>query len=92
MKKISIPIVLLLTLLFLACNNENLESDEVLQSEDPNFRVLESTVKHNFAFRASSEEPCLTTNLIAGQDFENPIGTVTIDSDGDNIILTYRHK
>lgn len=89
MKKFSIPIVLFLTLLFLACNNENLESEEVLQSENPNFRVMESTVNHNFAARASYDEPCLTTNLIAGQDFENPIGTVTIDSDGENIILTY---
>ena len=89
MKKLPIPIVFLLPFLFLTCNNENLESDEVLQSKDPNFRVMESNVKHNFASRASYDEPCLTTNLIAGQDFENPVGTVTIDSDGENIILIY---
>jgi len=89
MRNISIPIVLLLTILFLACNNENLETDEVLQSENPNFRVTESKVDHNITSRASQDEPCMSANLIAGQDFENPIGTVTIDSDGENIILTY---
>jgi len=94
MKKISIPIVLLLTLLFLACNNENLESDEVLQSKDLNFRVFESTVNHNFAARVSYDEPCMTTNLIAGQN--HIAGTVSVDVSYDNedfpegnLIITY---
>lgn len=35
----------------------------------------------------TSDEPCFTTTLIAGQHYE--AGIVTVDIDGDNLIITY---
>lgn len=96
MKKFSILLSLMSVLLFLQCTNENPENTQYLETQEPYFRVTESTVKHNFAARASYDEPCKSTNLIAGQDFENPIGAVTVDVDYDNeffpegnLIITY---
>lgn len=89
MKNFPILIALLFAVLFFSCNKDTIEDVDFQEFNDPNFRVSESTIKNNFLARTSSEEPCFTTNLIAGQDFENPIGTVTIDSDDVNIILTY---
>ena len=83
MQKFPIPIILLLAALILSCNNESIETEAMLQFNDPNFRVNAGTVKYNFASRASYDEPCKTTNLIAGQ--HHIAGTVSVDIVDENI-------
>lgn len=79
-----------LSLLFFGCNIESLkqsESQTLTENKSPkknkDFNVEESDGSSDNA----SEEHCFTVNLIAGQHYD--IGTVTIDVDGDNLIVTY---
>jgi hypothetical protein len=88
MKKITVLISALLLISFFSCNTENVNEEKITQ--DPNFRVFEAKVKKKgsiSSLRASLEEPCMTTNLIAGQNYI--AGTVTVDTDGENLIITY---
>lgn len=84
MKKFTFLVAMLLSLTFLSCNKEDITTQ--LTNKDPNIRVYESTTLNMFN-RASYDEPCKTTTLIAGQ--HHVAGTVTVDTDGDNLILTY---
>ena len=89
MKKFPILIALLSAFLFLTCSNDKIENIDFQEIKDPNFRVTESTIKTNSAARASHDEPCFEpVDLIAGQN--HIAGTVTLDSDGEDIIITYQ--
>ncbi len=76
---------MLLALIFTGCSTEQ-QDIELATAKTPNFRVIEFS-KSNFHSRASYDEPCMTTNLIAGQ--HHVAGIVSVDSDGVNLIITY---
>ncbi len=83
MKKITVLISALLLISFFSCNTESINDEKITQ--DPNFRVFEAKVKKKGSvngLRTSLDEPCMTTNLIAGQNYI--AGTVTVDIDGEN--------
>lgn len=89
MKKSIITVMSLGLLIFFGCTFENLEEETL--SQDPNFRVTEAFRKTKKGIssmsRASLEEPCMTTNLIAGQ--HHIAGTITVDTDAEDLIITY---
>ncbi|MBN2867845.1 MAG: hypothetical protein JXK08_04170 [Flavobacteriaceae bacterium] len=88
MKKFSlIALALIATLFTTSCENEETFVDKnTVTNADPNFRV--TTANGNTASqRASYDEPCMTTNLIAGQN--HIAGTVSVDFDGVDLIITY---
>lgn len=93
MKKITLQLFSLVTLLMLSCSPEQIEDDSLNLTLDPNFRVTESIIKdvdlynNRIVIPGGENEPCLSTNLIAGQ--HHIAGTVTVDIDGDDIIITY---
>lgn len=82
MKKITLITAMLFTLTFFNCNTEEELTQD--QSANPNFRVYESS---NSASRATIDDPCTTVNLIAGQNYI--AGTVTVDTDGEDLRITY---
>lgn len=92
MKNIARVSLFSLSLLFFGCNVESLTQSEsqtqtITEKKSPkknkDFNVEES----NSSSDNTSQEHCYSVNLIAGQNYE--IGTVTIDVDGDNLIVTY---
>ncbi len=88
MKKLPFLIALLSVFLFLNCSSEKVDNTDYQEIKAPNFRVSESTVKNNSAARTSYDEPCFPpVDLIAGQN--HIAGTVSVDSDGENLIITY---
>ena len=74
-----------------SCNIENVENNESLINNESLAKKKESkdfTVTHtNDNTLEDSEEHCKTVNLIAGQN--HIAGTVTVDVEGDNLIITY---
>lgn len=90
MKKIPKVISVLLILTFFGCSTEKL--NEETTNKEPNFRV-EAFIKrkskslNTTTSRESLDVPCMTTNLIAGQ--HHIAGTVTVDTDEDDLIITY---
>ena len=83
MKKLTLPTILLCALFLVNCSTE-----EVLETEtnkSPNFRVLESD---GILQRDSVDDPCKVLDLIAGQHII--AGTMSIDANEEDIILTYR--
>ncbi len=84
MKKVILQILAFVTPLMLSCSPEQIEDDSL----NPNFRVIDATIRnieqHN---RNAGDDHCLTTNLIAGQ--HHIAGTITVDIDGDDLIITY---
>lgn len=89
MKKITLQLFAFMTLLMLSCSPEQIEDDSVNLTVNPNFRVSETTIKdvEQHTRNLEGDEHCLTTNLIAGQ--HHIAGTVTVDIDGDTMIITY---
>lgn len=88
MKKITLQIFALVTLLILSCSPDQIEGDTLDLTLDPNFRVFESSVKDlDNQNKNMGDEPCLTVNLIAGQ--HHIAGTVTVVIDGEDLIITY---
>jgi len=90
MKKTTILIIVFFTFTFFSCDIESLESVEKIEStkslekkQEADFIVTESNVSN----LEDSEEHCKTVNLIAGQN--NVAGTVTVDVEGNNLIITY---
>ena len=90
MKTISQIVSVLCFAMLLSCSTEKLNEEAV--SQDPNFRVTEAYRKARNktinTSRESLEDPCMTTNLIAGQ--HHIAGTVTVDIDENDLIITYR--
>lgn len=88
MKQLSLITLTLLALVFFtSCQQEELIIEEnVLVNSNPNFRVSTDT-NSTTNQRASYDEPCMTTNLIAGQN--HIAGTVSTDFDGTDLIITY---
>jgi hypothetical protein len=86
MKHINFFALGLLALTFLACNTEELSIDNSeTNSNNPNFRISESNF--TLAARASTSDPCMVTNLIAGQHYT--AGRVEVGSDGVDLSVTY---
>ncbi len=90
MKKIPQTIFILCAFIVFGCSTEKLAEETA--SKDPNFRVTQSFSKRKNkplnTSRESIEDPCMTTNLIAGQ--HHIAGTVTVDTDEEDLIITYR--
>ena len=86
MKKFTIIPLLISITFILSCSTEKLENSELQSVKDPNFRVSESTV-NRLSARVSLDESCMSTRLMAGQHHE--AGTVSVDNDGENLIITY---
>lgn len=84
MKNITFLAVSLLALICFSCSTEDITIEKT--SKSPNFRVVSNSV-NNSSFRSSLDEPCMTTNLIAGQN--HVAGTVSVDNDGVDLIITY---
>ncbi len=90
MKSIAQMALLSLGLLFFGCNLESIEqSDNQVLAEKKSSKKEKSfdVVESDSSTGDTSDEHCHTVNLIAGQHHE--IGTVTIDIEGDNLIVTY---
>lgn len=83
MKTIKLLCVVLLSVTFYNCNTEELSTEQINKS--PNFRVTES--QDGFSQRESLDDPCTETRLMAGQHYE--AGSVTVDTDGIDLIITY---
>ena len=86
MKKLKFLPTILLACLILTCSNEKSLESSSIEIQDPNFRVSENNLNGQF-HETSDIEPCITTNLIAGQN--NIAGTVSVYNDGENLIITY---
>ncbi len=89
MKNVSLISFVLLTLMFTtSCENEQVETNTInsLETSNPNFRVSSGNDSMS-NYRASYDDPCMTTNLIAGQNYI--AGTVSVDLDGQDLIITY---
>jgi hypothetical protein len=69
--------------LFFSCQKDSINED---LSNQNNFIVKEG-ISSNNNLRSSLDEPCLTVDLIAGQN--DIVGTVTIDRNDTHLILTY---
>ncbi len=90
MKSIARMSLLSLGLFFFGCNLETIEqSDNQVLAEKKSSKKEKSfdVVESDSSTEDTSDEHCHTVNLIAGQHHE--IGTVTIDIEGDNLIVTY---
>tara|TARA_R110002049_G_scaffold55756_2_gene154370 strand:+ start:1028 stop:1636 length:609 start_codon:yes stop_codon:yes gene_type:complete len=88
MKKSIFLIALCLISTLLSCNVENVLNDQSVTSKKANGKKKEATIIEGD--NISTENPnehCKTVNLIAGQN--EIAGVVTIDIDGDNLIITY---
>lgn len=86
MRKVTLLSAIILVLF--SCSSESITNNNQEELRlNPNFRVSEFVKTGNNMSRASLDEPCMTTNLIAGQN--HIAGTVSVDVDGDNLIITY---
>jgi len=88
MKKTTILLILSLVLIFVSCNIEGVENETSIfqkkgEAKNDNIAIIEgdNTTSNDFA------EHCKTVNLTAGQN--HIAGTVTMDIEGDNLIITY---
>lgn len=85
MRNIKLVAVALISVAFFGCNSEELSNENTVQ-KNPNFRVVEGVTSQD-QYRTSLDVPCMTTNLIAGQN--HVAGTVSVDRDGTDLIITY---
>ncbi|MBT8277789.1 MAG: hypothetical protein KJO41_02220 [Bacteroidia bacterium] len=89
MKKITLSLFVFTLILIVGCSpdSENIENTGM----NPNFRVFESSPKDGNSTTTGDKaligDECFSVNLIAGQ--HHIAGTVTVSSDGANLILTY---
>ena len=81
MKKITLIAAMLCTLMFFTCNTEELDQD---LNAEANFRVYESV---NADKKTSTVNPCMTINLIAGEN--NIVGRVEVNTKGQDLQITY---
>jgi len=81
MKKITLIAAMLCTLMFFTCSTEEFTQD---LNTEANFRVYENS---NAAKQTSIVNPCMTVNLIAGQN--NIVGSVKVDTKGQDLRITY---
>lgn len=86
MKKFTFYTMLLSMALFFSCTVDKIDSDPNSNLE-PNFIVVDGKSASKAHERTSLNEPCMTTNLIAGQNMI--AGTVSVDSDGQTLSITY---
>ena len=86
MKKFTFINAILSVAFIFSCSTEKLENSEIQTINDPNFRVSERTIDRPSA-KISKDLPCMWTELMAGQHHE--AGTVSVDNDGENLIITY---
>ena len=84
MKKSIFLFSALILLILSSCSTEKITDESNL---DANFRVTEAIIDGSLFSRASLDDPCYTTNLIAGQNYI--AGTVTVDLDGTDLVITY---
>ena len=95
MKKSTIMLSALFLLILMGCSTENESINET--TIDPNFRVFEYSPKGENTFVGDKAvedgeciaegDECLTTSLIAGQNYT--AGTITVSTDGADLIITY---
>lgn len=89
MKNVSLFIMALFAIfLVTSCEKDetNINHSQSALSNNPNFRVSSGYFTTSNQ-RANYDEPCLTTNLIAGQN--HIAGTVSVNFDGEDLIITY---
>ena len=86
MKKIAFLVSILSLSVFIGCNTELISNNENTMTDDLDFIVTEDSVTEDSQSN-TSDETCLTTNLIAGQN--HIAGTITVENDGENLIITY---
>lgn len=88
MKKITLQIFALASLLIFSCVPEQIDDDTLDLTLNPNFRVTGTTIKDIAQYNRNTEgDHCFSTNLIAGQ--HHIAGTVTVDLEGSDLIITY---
>lgn len=90
MKSIAQFALLSFGLLFFGCNLESIEQSEsqiLNEKKSTNKKKDFDVVESDDSINDTSDSHCHTVNLIAGQHHE--IGTVTIDVEGDILIVTY---
>ena len=86
MKNVSLYAFAFLTFfLTVSCDKDQpISTNAEFNNINPNFRISTADVSLQ---RASYDEPCMVTNLIAGQ--HHIAGTVSVDLDGDDLVITY---
>ena len=91
MKNATFLIITFLIFTIFSCNVENVENNESLKGietlekkKEPKDFIVSDTEN---GVLEDTDEHCKTVNLIAGQN--HIAGTVTVDVDGDNLIITY---
>ena len=77
-------VLVLLSITFFNCNTEEIPNENLETNKDPNFRVQEFNNQLN---RNELDEPCIYLRLLAGQ--HNEAGEVTVDIEGEDLIITY---
>ena len=90
MKSIVKVFLFSLGLLFFSCNIETLnqsESQTLAEKQSPKKNKVFNVEETDSSSDNTSQEHCYSVNLIAGQHYD--VGTVAIDVDGDNLIVTY---
>lgn len=90
MKRNTIYVLLYLTSILFSCNVENINSEEAQVISAKNGKTKNENViitEGNNTSLEDDNEHCKSVNLIAGQN--HIAGSVTIDIDGDSLVLTY---
>ena len=88
MKKNTFLIAICLVSTFLSCTTGNILSETTISEKRGNVKNDNVVITEgNNTTSDDFDEHCKTVNLIAGQN--HIAGTVTIDIDGDNLIVTY---
>ena len=82
--KASLLLICLVSLLYYSCEKSELANS---QNDQNYFIIKESKKKNVIAKRASLDEPCISVDLVAGQN--EVVGSVTIDRNETHLILTY---
>lgn len=84
MKRITLLNFVLVLLLFVSCNKDSINQDELSLEQNPNFKVFDDIIDSSIGRETSY---CLESNLIAGQNYI--AGTVSAHTDGDLLVITY---
>jgi hypothetical protein len=82
MKKTYLLFIPLLACLILGCSNEQLSQDFALKNQKAASNVAIEPIDP-----ADAEGHCVYTHLIAGQ--HHVAGSITVDNDGENLIITF---
>ena len=77
-------LICIISIFYFSCSKSELNYSS---NEQSFFIIKESTKKNSIAKRSSLDEPCISVDLVAGQN--EVVGSVSIDRNETHLILTY---